>query len=129
MHAVLSLPTFTRQAQREGLDENEVLAIEAFLAANPQAGDVIRGTGGLRKVRFPGRGKGKSGGYRTVHFYAGDDVPVFLLGIYGKGRKADLTPAERKEAARLTAVLADAYRAGVSAKVMELDTTRKGSKR
>ena len=126
MHAVLSLPTFTRQAEREGLTESEVLAIEAHLAANPQAGDVIRGTGGLRKVRFAGRGGGKSGGYRTVHYYAGDDVPVFLLGIYGKGRKANLTQAERNEAKRLTAVLADAYRASVTAKVVEIDTARKG---
>lgn len=120
MHAVLSFPTFVRGAAREGLTEGEVLAIEAHLAANPQTGDLIPGAGGARKLRFAGRGKGKSGGYRTVHYYAGDDVPVFLIAIYGKGRKANLTKAERNELAAILRQTAEAYRASVAAKVIEL---------
>lgn len=120
MHAVLSFSTFVRGAAREGVTEDEVLAIEAHLAANPQAGDLIPGAGGARKLRFAGRGKGKSGGYRTVHYYAGDDVPVFLIAIYGKGRKANLTKAERNELAAILRQTAEAYRASVAAKVIEL---------
>ena len=48
------------------------------------------GTGGVRKVRFAGRSKGKSGGYRVVTYYAALDVPVFLLDCYGKGDEAHL---------------------------------------
>lgn len=67
-------------------------------------------------MRFAGRGKGKSGGYRTLHYFAAADVPVFLLDVYGKGDKANLTKGERNALAKLTGLLADAYRAGVRAK-------------
>ncbi len=66
-----------------------------FIAADPLAGELIPGTGGARKLRFARRGAGKSGGYRTVHYFAGLDVPIFLLAVYGKGEKANLTQAER----------------------------------
>ena len=55
------------------------------------------GTGGARKVRFAGRAKGKSGGYRVITFYAADDIPVFLLDIYGKDAQANLSKAQRNE--------------------------------
>jgi hypothetical protein len=76
------------------------------------AGDVIPGTGGAREIRFAGRGKGKSGGYRVITFYSGDEVPVFLLTVFAKGERADLSKAERKVLAQLTKVLVDSYRAG-----------------
>jgi hypothetical protein len=63
-------------------------------------------------MRHAGRGKGKSGGYRTVHYFGGDDVPLFLLSIYGKDQKSDLTAAERKDLASLLPRIADAYRKG-----------------
>jgi hypothetical protein len=63
-------------------------------------------------MRHAGRGKGKSGGYRTVHYFGGDDVPLFLLSICGKNRKSDLTAAERKDLASLLPRIADAYRKG-----------------
>ena len=66
-----------------------------YLAHNPEAGDLMPGTGGARKVRFAGRGKGKSGGYRVVTFYGGEDIPVFLLDVYGKDTQANLSQAER----------------------------------
>ena len=80
---------------------------------SPLAGTLIAGTGGARKLRHAGRGKGKSGGYRTIHYFGGEDVPVFLLSVYGKGTKADLSQAERNELARTLPRLADAYRANV----------------
>lgn len=53
------------------------------------------GCGGARKWRMAGRGKGKSGGYRVITFYGGVDMPVFLLDVFGKGSKSNLTDAEK----------------------------------
>lgn len=95
VHTVVETPAFIRNAMEEGLDETLRARIVLKVAAEPQAGDLIRETGGLRKLRFAGRGKGKSGGYRVITAYIGETAPVFLLALYGKGRKADLTGAER----------------------------------
>ncbi len=59
-------------------------------------GDVIQGTGGLRKVRWPVPGRGKSGGVRVIYFHVAANARVRLLLIYRKGVKDDLTPAEKK---------------------------------
>jgi len=80
------------------------------VAADPTAGDLIVGTGGARKLRVAGRGKGKSGGYRVIHYFAAEDVPVFLLALYGKGRQADLTQAQRNDLAATLPQIAEAYR-------------------
>jgi hypothetical protein len=55
------------------------------------------GTGGARKVRFAAKGKGKSGGVRVITFYSGQEIPVFLLNVFAKNEKIDLTAAERNE--------------------------------
>ena len=62
---------------------------------------------------FRGRGMGKSGGYRVIAFYTGEDVPVFLLNIFAKGDKVDLSQAERNELRKELAGLAEDYREGV----------------
>lgn len=84
MQTVLLTPTFERQAKAAGLSEDDIAAIASSLAADPLAGNLIAGTGGARKVRFPRSGSGKSGGYRTVHYFGGDDVPIFLLALIDK---------------------------------------------
>ncbi|MEN3346687.1 MAG: hypothetical protein V7632_322 [Bradyrhizobium sp.] len=76
------------------------------------------GTGGARKTRFPIPGKGKSGGYRTVHYYGGKDIPVFLLAVFKK--KDNLTHAERNELKKELAGLAEDYRKSVRTKAAEL---------
>ena len=81
-----------------------------MIASHPEAGDEIGGTGGARKVRVAGRGKGKSGGYRVITFYSGKDVPVFLLAAYSKGEKANLSKAERNELKSILAEIAREYR-------------------
>ena len=111
MHAVVETPTFLRAADREGLTEAERAAIVDRLAADPAAGDEIPGTGGCRKLRFGGRGRGKSGGFRVITFFSGADVPVFLITVYSKGRRADLAPSERAGLARLGAQLVDSVQA------------------
>jgi hypothetical protein len=79
------------------MTEVERGAVVEAVATRPDAGDEIPGSGGARKVRVAGRGKGKSGGYRVITFYSGKDIPVFLLTVYTKGEKANLTKAERNE--------------------------------
>jgi len=113
MHSVIWTATFLVQAKRHGLTEDEMTAIVNTLAEDPLVGDIIAGTGGARKLRHARPGGGKSGGYRTIHYFSGDDVPVFLLSVYGKGAKANLTKAERNELAKLLPKIAEAYRANV----------------
>lgn len=116
MHGVVTTSVFEADAKAAGLMETEINAIVAWIAANPLAGDIMQGTGGARKVRFPRPGKGKSGGYRTIHYYGGIDVPIFLLALVDKGERANLSKAERNMLARELVTLADDYRAGVSAR-------------
>lgn len=113
MISVVETPDYLADSKAAGLTEAERIKIVDFLMANPTAGAEIPGTGGARKVRFAGRGKGKSGGYRVITFYSGDDVPVFLLNIFYKGDRVDLTQAERNALRKELADLADDYRKGV----------------
>ena len=120
MHSVLSTPTFESDAKHAGLAEDEIDAMVMRIAREPMAGDLIPGTGGARKLRFARRGKGKSGGYRTIHFYGGEDIPVFLLALVDKGERADLSQAERNALAAELAGLADDYRRGVAERALKL---------
>lgn len=95
MHPVCETHVFRRAASQSGMSEDEITDLICYLAANPTAGDEVSGTGGCRKVRFGGRGKGKSGGYRTITFYSGEMMPVFLITVFAKGEKANLSKGER----------------------------------
>ena len=77
------------------MTDEEVNFIRLYIAQNPNAGNVIAGTGGARKARIPIRGRGKSGGFRIVTFYSGIEYPVFLLDVYSKSEKDTLTQAEK----------------------------------
>ena len=83
---------------RQMMSEDEISATADFLARNAGSGDVIKGTGGLRKVRVPLEGRGKSGGTRIVYFYHDDDMPLYAWLIYGKGQQADMSAAQKKAA-------------------------------
>ena len=69
MQSVVETEEYLKDAKQAGLSEEERAAIVEFIAKNPEAGAEIRGTGGARKVRFAGKGKGKSGGYRVITFF------------------------------------------------------------
>ncbi len=114
MHTVIETPDYLRDAKAAGLSLEERRYIVDFLARNPDAGDEIQGTGGARKVRFAGRSKGKSGGYRVVTFYAGRNIPVFLMSVFSKGERANLSQAERNELRVILGAIADHYTKGVS---------------
>ena len=110
MQTVVETPAFLGNARSLGLSDGERLAIVTWIAANPRGGDVIEGTGGARKVRFAGRGKGKSGGYRVITFFSGTDVPVFLLNIFAKNEQSDLAPKERRVLKSVLADVVETYR-------------------
>jgi hypothetical protein len=110
MQSVVETGIYLSDAKSVGLSEKERAAIVDFVALNPDAGDEIKGTGGAHKIRFGGKGKGKSGGLRVVSFYSGTDLPVFLLNVFAKNEKTDLTKAERNEFKATLAALAQTYR-------------------
>jgi hypothetical protein len=122
MHAVIETPTFL--ADCKGLSEDERLSIVAAVATDPHLGDLMPGTGGARKRRFPGRGKGKRGGYRTVTYYAAEDIPVLLLALINKGERADLPKAEQTALRDLLSRFAETYRASVKQRVQALSKRR-----
>jgi hypothetical protein len=105
MQTVAQLPAFLRQAKQEGMTDAEITDAVDMIAANPLTGDLIVGTGGMRKVRVAGRGFGKSGGYRVVTFYAGEHVPVFMVAVLSKGSRANFSKAERNAMANVAKTL------------------------
>jgi hypothetical protein len=113
MHTVVETPSYLADAKAAGLTEAEREAVVEKIAAYPDTGDEIGGTGGARKVRVAGRGKGKSGGFRVITFYSGKHVPVFLLAVYSKGEKANLSKAERNELKGILADVVQEYSKGV----------------
>jgi len=113
MHAVIEAPSFLADCRKAGLSDEEISGIVAVISSDPMNGDLIPGTGGARKLRIAGRGKGKSGGYRTVSYFAGQDVPVLLLALIDKGERADLSQTERNELRKELAGYARDYRANV----------------
>jgi hypothetical protein len=116
VQTVVETPAFLDDARSLRLSDGERLAIVTWIAANPAAGDVIEGTGGARKVRFAGRGKGKRGGYRVITFFSGTDIPVFLLNIFAKSEKTDLAPKERRVLKFVLARIVETYRSGRESK-------------
>ena len=110
MQTVIETALYLQDAKDVGLTDQERIAIVSFVAAYPDAGDEIKGTGGARKIRFAGRGKGKSGGYRVITFFSGVDIPVFLLNVFAKNEKTDMSQAERNALKGILTDLAEVYR-------------------
>ncbi len=80
-----------------------------YIARNPTAGVVISGTGGVRKVRWGAAGRGKRGGVRIIYYHHSERIPLFLLTVYAKAHKTDLSPAEKAAMRRLVAEIIASY--------------------
>ena len=104
---VVELPLFQRLAAGVW-NEDEREAFVDFIARNPEAGDVIPETGGVRKVRWRRQGVGKRGGARVIYFYHDAQMPVFLLLVYAKMQREDMTPDQKKQVRALAAALKQA---------------------
>jgi len=111
MQSVIETESYLRAAKDAKIKPEEMAEAVDAIAANPKIGVLMQGTGGVRKVRLSGRGKGKSGGYRIVYFYGGGDIPVFLLTVFGKGEKDNLTQGERNALRSLTGSLRESLSA------------------
>lgn len=110
MQTVIETPAYLASAKDENISDEERHAIVNYVAANPDAGVLMAGTGGARKLRFAGRSKGKSGGYRIITFFANQDMPVFLLDIFGKDTQENLSQGERNELLEILTVLPKIWR-------------------
>jgi hypothetical protein len=93
----IEAPAFTRRVY-EYLSEEAYRNLQNHLAAAPESGDVIPGTGGFRKLRWADtrRGKGRRGGLRVIYYYFTNGRQIWLMTLYDKGEAADLTPNEKR---------------------------------
>jgi hypothetical protein len=108
MQTIVELPEFERSAKTL-LSDSEKQQIISYLAAHPQSGAIMQGTGGIRKLRWASGSKGKNGGVRIIYYYNNELIPLFLLTIFGKSEKANLSQAERNEFAKFTNIVAKSY--------------------
>lgn len=107
VQTVIETAAYIAAAKDAGMSADEMAAVVDLIAANPEAGEIMPGCGGARKLRVAKPGRGKSGGYRVITYFAGDMFPAFLLTVFGKNEKANLSPAERNALAGLTKRLTD----------------------
>jgi hypothetical protein len=109
LQTVVELESFLKRAKAI-MSDDERMGIVVHLAANPEAGVALGG--GLRKVRIAREGGGKSGGYRTVYVFGGRHMPIFLLSVFAKNEKDNLSKAELAMAVETSKRLIAAYGEG-----------------
>jgi hypothetical protein len=97
----VGLPFFEREWSRLGLTDEDRRALESELLEKPTKGAIIAGTGGIRKIRRPIAGKGKSGGIRVFYYDDGQFCFVLFMAVIAKGEKENLNTAERTELGKL----------------------------
>ncbi len=106
--SVVELPLFLRQAAGVWGDDERAAFVD-YIARNAEAGDVIPETGGVRKIRWRRQGTGKRGGVRVIYFYHDLETPLFLIMIYAKAQREDMTPDEKKQVRTLATALKQGY--------------------
>lgn len=109
MQSVIETTPYLNRA-KSLLSEEERFWVVDFIAANPTSGDLMAGTGGVRKVRVPLGNRGKSGGARVIYFYFDETAPIYLFAIYTKAEKANLTDAECNALKSVTDAIKAEYR-------------------
>lgn len=107
--AVAETPEFLRFAERF-LSNDQHDAVIDYLANNPTAGVLIKGAGGLRKLRWAARGRGKRGGVRVIYYYHDDELPVFLIAGFAKSDKDNISRAAQNDYRRLVAEIVETYK-------------------
>ena len=105
---IVETHSFQKESQKI-LGESEIDKLKNFLSLNPQSGDIIPGLRGIRKIRWQVNQKGKSGGARIIYFFYNTNMPVFLLDIYRKSEKSDMSFKEKKMLNNMVDELIDSY--------------------
>lgn len=106
MQTIAETPEYLRHADKL-LTAGERGDVVDYLAAHPKAGDLMQGTGGVRKLRWARAGRGKSGGVRVIYYFHSEAMPLYLLTVFAKSERANLAKAERNELADLVETLVD----------------------
>ncbi len=104
MLTIAELPEYIRKAEKL-MSAAERLDIVNYLAAHPKAGDLMEGTGGVRKLRWGRGAQGKSGGVRVIYYVHSEAMPLYLLTLFAKNEKSNISKAERNELAELIDLL------------------------
>lgn len=107
--SVVETPEFLSATRKLMSDEERALLVD-YLAYNPMAGDLIPGTGGVRKLRWGLEGRGKRGGARVIYFHHDAGMPLFALTAFAKNERADLSPQDRNDFRQLTTLLVEAFK-------------------
>lgn len=108
MQTLAETPEYIRRAERL-LSDDERRNVLQYLAAHPRAGDLIEGAGGVRKLRWARGNRGKSGGVRVIYYFHGEAMPLYLLTLFAKNERANLSKSERNELAALVDFLVAAW--------------------
>ena len=117
MHTVVETPPFLAAAKAAGMTDEVRRQVVDAIARDPELGTIMEGTGGFRKFRLAKPGRGKRGGFRVVSYHHSEGLPVFLITVFGKNEKDNLTKAERNALHGMSTVLAANYKAKAERKV------------
>ncbi len=96
----METPVFTKVV-KSSLTDDDYRTLQTALLLRPEQGALIPGTGGLRKIRWGGKGRGKRGGYRIIYYWAANTETFYMLYLYPKNEQEDLTPTQAKLLSRL----------------------------
>ena len=91
------------------VSESERSGLVAYLARNPEEGQLVPGTGGVRKIRWGVAGRGKRGGARVIYYFYNESMPLFVLDIYAKNEKTNLSEADKQSLRRLLPQIVSRY--------------------
>jgi len=106
---VVETPEFIRQA-KICMDDELRESFISHIAVNPLQGELVVGTGGIRKIRWAADAhQGKRGGVRVLYYYHNQSIPIFLFTVYGKSKKANLTQAERNVLKTIISKIVQSY--------------------
>jgi hypothetical protein len=108
MQTIAETPEYIRRAEKL-LSDEERRDVLSYLATHPRAGDLMEGTGGVRKLRWSRGGRGKSSGVRVIDYFHAETMPLYLPTLFAKNERANLTKAERNDLAGLVGLLVSAW--------------------
>jgi len=108
MQTVAETPEYIRRAEKL-LADDERRDVLNYLATHPKSGDLMEGTGGIRKLRWSRGRRGKSGGVRVIYYFYDETMPLCLPTLFAKNERTNLSKAERNELAELVDLLVSAW--------------------